>query len=92
MGVLASEITSNLTACATDYSDYQTKQKKSKLHITGPLLGESTSDQWIPFTKGQKYEKRFHVMNSSNNGGLVQRFYEPYWNHACFALNHRGRE
>ena len=25
----------------------------SKLHITDPLLGESTGDQWIPLTKGQ---------------------------------------
>ena len=25
----------------------------SKLHITGPLWRESTSDWWIPLTKGQ---------------------------------------
>ena len=25
----------------------------SKFHITGPLWGESTSDQWIPLTKGR---------------------------------------
>ena len=28
-------------------------KKTSKLHATGPLWGESTGDQWIPFTKGQ---------------------------------------
>ena len=29
----------------------RTSKKTSKLSITGPLCGESTSDQWIPHTK-----------------------------------------
>ena len=30
-----------------------TTKETSKLHITGPLSGESTGDQWIPLTKGK---------------------------------------
>ena len=29
-------------------------------HITVPLWGESTSDWWIPLTKGQKDSARLH--------------------------------
>ena len=29
------------------------KKGKSKHHITGNFLGESTGEQWIPLTKGQ---------------------------------------
>ena len=34
---------------------------KEKLRPTIPLWGESTSDQWIPRTKGQWCRKRLHV-------------------------------
>ena len=40
-------------------------KKASKPCIAGPLWGESTGDQWIPLTKGQKHGKRFHVMKPS---------------------------
>ena len=30
-----------------------------------PLWGEFTGDRWIPRTKGQLREKRFHLMTSS---------------------------
>ena len=38
-----------------------TPKKTSKLHITGPLWGESTSDGWIPLTKGQWFGSYQHV-------------------------------
>ena len=41
------------------------KRQTSKLHIVGPLWGESTSDRWIPLTKGQQCGKCFHVVTSS---------------------------
>ena len=34
-----------------------TSKKTSRIHITGPLWRESTSDQWIPLTKGQLMQK-----------------------------------
>ena len=41
---MASQITSNI----------QTSNIENiKLHIAGPLWGESTGDQWIPLTKSQ---------------------------------------
>ena len=42
-----------------------TYQKTPRLHITGPVWGESTSHHWIPLTKGQWYGKCSHVMMSS---------------------------
>ena len=39
--------------CTMFNSLFSLKQKTSMLHITGPLCGESTSDGWIPLTKGQ---------------------------------------
>ena len=43
-----------------------TRNKTSEFCITGPLWGESTSDWWIPLTKGQSYWKCFNVMTTSN--------------------------
>ena len=43
----------------------QANNTQNKLRMTGPLWGKSTSDQWIPLTKGQWWRKYFHVMTSS---------------------------
>ena len=42
----------NSKLCSTASSDLTTNEI-SMLHFTGPLWGESTSDWWIPLTKGQ---------------------------------------
>ena len=47
--VMVSQITGNFTVC----SPVVYIKKTSKIHVTGPLWGESTRDQGIPFTKGQ---------------------------------------
>ena len=48
-----------------------TSKKTSKLHVTGPSWGESTSDQWIALNnKGQQCGKSFHIITSS-------------WSHWC---------
>ena len=41
-----------------------TRRKQLRFFITVPLRGESTSDWWLPLTKGQQCGKLFHVMTS----------------------------
>ena len=53
---MASQITENSSGVDV--------KENTKARDTGPLTGESTCDRWIPLTKGQQHEKRFHVMTS----------------------------
>ena len=46
------------TACSADI----TENANWCSALLGPLLGESTSDRWIPLTEGQLYGKRPHVV------------------------------
>ena len=61
---MASQITSKSNVCSTAYLGSQ-QRKRKKVHITVPLWGQSTGDQWIPLMKGQEYVKHFHGMISS---------------------------
>ena len=47
MSVMASQINANL------FVQQLIQAHNNEKHITGPLWGDSTSDQWIPLTKGQ---------------------------------------
>ena len=49
------------------------KNEPSKLRIIGPMLWESTSDRWIPLTKGQSCRKsgRHYVMNCWRSNPVV---------------------
>ena len=51
MNVMASQIIGNFNVCSMVFQ--QKTNNGEKLHITGPLCGESTDDQWIPLTKGK---------------------------------------
>ena len=42
------------------FNNFKPSTKASKVLITDPLWGESTSHQWIPCSKGQHHGKHFH--------------------------------
>ena len=65
-GVITSQITGNST-CLFNHLFTLTAKKIPKLCITGPLWGESTTNRWIPLTKGQKYGKSLYVMVATWN-------------------------
>ena len=52
-------ITGNWAVCSTNCSVWQTKTKRSKLHITDLFYEESTGCRWISFIWGQKWGKGF---------------------------------
>ena len=49
-------------------------------HIAGPLWRESTGDRWIPLTKGQQCEKRYHVIRSSWRHDSASVYMYVPWN------------
>ena len=60
------------------HNELRTK-KKLKLHITGPLGGESTSDWWVALTKASSVERVSkslrHVVMTCNSGSIVTALY-----------------
>ena len=83
-----------LAVCSTDDSCWQWA-KTAQLRSSGPVLGESTGDQWIPHIKDQWY-----MMTSSwlceVTGERCQPMTEMMWQGACkpmpqCSLTHLGR-
>ena len=62
MGVAASQIIGNSTVSSTSFASATNKLKN---RITLPLWGDSTSDRWIPLTKGHWYGMRVNFVTSS---------------------------
>ena len=60
---------------------------KHKLHITGPLWGESTGHQWIPLTKDQLCRKHLHIMILSCN---LDKCWTYRWSWRLKALEQSG--
>ena len=56
-----------------------TSRNISKLHIAGPLWGESTSNWWIPLAKGQYHGKSFHE-------NYIIMFL--IWSHISYRMSH----
>ena len=63
MSETASNITGVSIVCSIVCSAADHKNTKVPYHWT--LGGESTSDRWIPLTRGQWHGKCFHLMTSS---------------------------
>ena len=54
MNIMVSEITGSLTFVQLFVQAFN--KETSKIHVTGPLWGESTGDQWIPLTMARNIE------------------------------------
>ena len=56
---MTSHIVGNSTVWSTAYSN---KNGNIKVHMAGIFWKESTSDWWVPITKGQEYEEYHHIV------------------------------